>query len=340
MEIRPIKPFSLEPGQGQGRIANRPPGAASPFVASPVKDAVEEFSFNKLLKLAETALAGGNPATALEQYAKILTYEPNNVQALYGKALAEGLLSPDKLGDTLGKLDQFLKSATGADREALMARAGGDILALGKKAETDALAALLKELTPANYELFADRMEQTLVLYHTSALLHPSEEGIHMAMIAASQRLMVPYRDEKSGKKFYPSEGIYEKGKKWLKKARELLKEKFPNRFKRLQLYKKYQTCFIATAAWGDPEAEEVIMFRAFRDLYLRNNHLGRRFIVLYYHHGATVAGLIAERVLLRRAVRVLLAPLLFGVRLLPGLRPTGREKLQERRSQLHVTDD
>jgi hypothetical protein len=321
MEIKPNKPVFIEPQQAPSRLGNRPPGTVSSFVAAPVTDAVDEFSFTKLLKLADTALAAGNPAAALEQYAKILTYEPNNIQALYGKALAEGLQSPDKLGETLGKLDQLLKSATGPDREALMARAGGDIIALGKKAETDALAALLRELTPANHELFADRMEETLVLYHTSALLLPTEEGILMAMIAASQRLMVPYRDEKSGKKFHPTEGIYEKGKKWLKKARDLLKEKFPNRFKRLQLYKKYQTCFIATAAWGDPEADQVVTFRAFRDLYLRNNHLGRRFIVVYYHHGSTVAGLIAENGFLRRAVRCLLAPLLWGVRLLPGMR-------------------
>ncbi len=319
MEIQPNKPVFIDPGQS--RVGIRPPGGATPYAAAPVLDAVDEFSFNKFLKLADTALAGGNPAAALDQYAKILSHEPDNIQALYGKALAEGLQSPDKLGETLGKLDQLLRSATGAEREQLMARAGGDLVALGKKAEADALAELLKEITPAGFELFADKIEQTLVLYQNAAQLVPPNEGMLMAMIASSQRLMVPYRDGKSGKQFYPPEGIYEKGKKWLQKARDLLKSKFPSSFKRLQMYKKYQTCFVATAAWGDPLAHEVVAFRLFRELYLRNNPLGRRFIVFYYRHGGVVAGMIAGSRFRRSAVRGMLAPLLWGIRLLPGMR-------------------
>ena len=319
MEIQPNKPVFIDPGQS--RVGIRPPGSATPYAAAPVLDAVDEFSFNKFLKLADTALAGGNPATALDQYAKILSLEPGNIQALYGKALAEGLQSPDKLGETLGKLDQLLSSATGAERELLLARVGGDLVALGKKAEADALAALLKEITPASYELFAERIEQTLVLYQNSAQLVPPNEGMLMAMIASSQRLMVPHRDGKSGKQFYPPEGIYEKGKKWLQKARELLKKKFPSSFKRLQLYRKYQTCFVATAAWGDPHADEVVDLRAFRDRYLRTTPLGRRCIVLYYRHGGAVAGLIAGSGIRRRVVRILLTPLVWWVRQLPGMK-------------------
>ncbi len=324
-----MKPVNLDPAYGQSRIGIRPPGAASPFAASPVVDPVDEFSFNKLLKLADAALTSGNPATALEQYAKILACEPNNIQALHGKILAEGLLSPDKIAETVGKLDQLLKGATPGERELLSAKLGGDILALGKNAEASAVAELLKEITPAGFELFAAKIEQSLLLYQNAAELHPGDEAVHMAMIVASQRLMVPYRDGKSGVMFPPSEGIYEKGKKWLKKARELLKKRFPNSFKRLQLYKKYQTCFVATAAWGDPEADEVVTFRAFRDLYLRNNRLGRRFIVLYYRHGPTVAGMIAGNDVFRKLVRGMLAPVVWSVRHLPGMRGAGEDKLQ-----------
>ncbi len=326
MEIKPNKPVFIEPQQLQNLKGIRPPGVASPFVASSIVDAVEEFSFNKLLKQADAALAGGNPASAREQYAKILAYEPENVQALYGKTLAEGLQSPEKLGETVGKLDQLLQNASGADRTALLARAGGDIVVLGKKAEADALAQFLKDLTPANHELFAERMEQTLVLYHTTAQLLPGDEGIHMAMIAASQRLMVPYRDGKSGQKLPTSEGIYEKGKKWLKKARDLLKSRFPNAFKRLRLYKKYQTCFVATAAWGDQLADEVIELRAFRDLYLRNNPVGRCLIVYYYRHGATFASLIAGCDILRKMARGMLTPVVWGIRQLPGMAERKRQ--------------
>jgi len=320
MEIRPIKPVLLDPEQNQGRIANRQPGAAHHYAGTPVVDEVDEFSFNKLLKLADTALTQGNAATALEQYAKILTYEPNNFRALYGKILAEGWQSPADLSETLGKLDALLKRATNAEL-AVSARAGGDIIALGQKAEAEALTTLLKEITPAAFALFATRMEQVLTLYQNSAQMLPTHEGMLLAMITASERLMVPYRDRKSGRKFHPPKGMYEKGKEWLQKARELLKKRFPSRLKRLMLYKKYQTCFVATAAWGDPTADEVMDLRTFRDLYLRTNSMGRRFIVFYYRHGAVAAGIIAERSFLRKGVRGMLGPVLWGVKLLPGIR-------------------
>ncbi len=321
MEINPVRPVQLETPQGRGQVAARPAGPVHGYSTPTMVDAVDDFSLTLLLKMADAALAGGNSATALEQYVRLLQYEPDNVRALYGKILAEAGQSPANLKESLGKLELLLKRVPDAERESLLARAGEDIVALGKKVEVEALATLLKEITPLSYGQFAERMEQVLQLYQNGALLLPTREGTLMAMIAAAERLMAPQRDQKSGKRFYPSEGIYEKGKRWLQRARELLKKSFPSRFKRLLLYKKYQTCFIATAAWGDSEAEEVMALRAFRELYLRNNPLGRRFIVLYYRHGGTIAGLIAESSILRMVVRGLLSPFLWGIRLLPGMR-------------------
>lgn len=44
-------------------------------------------------------------------------------------------------------------------------------------------------------------------------------------------------------------------------------------------------SCYIATMAYGDNNAPEVITLRSFRDKYLVKNNLGRRFIRWYYKH-------------------------------------------------------
>jgi hypothetical protein len=74
--------------------------------------------------------------------------------------------------------------------------------------------------------------------------------------------------------------------------------------------------CFVATAAFGDYNAPEVVYLSAFRDESLSQNVLGRVFIRAYYLISPRFAAIIARSGFLRLAVRKLfLQPMIFLLR-------------------------
>ncbi|TET42282.1 MAG: hypothetical protein E3J60_02815, partial [Dehalococcoidia bacterium] len=67
--------------------------------------------------------------------------------------------------------------------------------------------------------------------------------------------------------------------------------------------------CFIATAAYGTPIAEEIQILREFRDEYLLTNPLGRALVDFYYRVSPPIAEFITEHPSLKPIVRVGLWP-------------------------------
>jgi hypothetical protein len=65
--------------------------------------------------------------------------------------------------------------------------------------------------------------------------------------------------------------------------------------------------CFIATAAYGTPTAEQIDVLREFRDVVLLKSTVGSQFVALYYRLSPPVADFIARSDLLRTLVRELL---------------------------------
>jgi hypothetical protein len=68
-----------------------------------------------------------------------------------------------------------------------------------------------------------------------------------------------------------------------------------------------YFGCFIATAAYGTPTAEQIDVLREFRDVVLLKSTVGSQFVVLYYHLSPPIADFIAGNEVLRTLVRELL---------------------------------
>jgi hypothetical protein len=65
--------------------------------------------------------------------------------------------------------------------------------------------------------------------------------------------------------------------------------------------------CFIATAAYGTPTAEQIDVLREFRDAVLLENTVGSQFVTLYYQLSPPVADFIERNNTLRTLVRELL---------------------------------
>jgi hypothetical protein len=68
-------------------------------------------------------------------------------------------------------------------------------------------------------------------------------------------------------------------------------------------------SCFIATAAYGTPMAEEIQILREFRDEYLATNKVGQSFVDFYYGISPPIAEFITEHPALKPVVRVGLMP-------------------------------
>ena len=67
--------------------------------------------------------------------------------------------------------------------------------------------------------------------------------------------------------------------------------------------------CFVATATYGTPLAEEIGVLRRFRDRYLMSNAPGRALVETYYDVGPDAAAMVQEDETLRSLSRALLEP-------------------------------
>jgi hypothetical protein len=68
--------------------------------------------------------------------------------------------------------------------------------------------------------------------------------------------------------------------------------------------------CFVATAVYGDYNADEVKVLRVFRDNRLMTNDLGKKFVVFYYENGPTAAKFVNENSYLKPLLKITFLPI------------------------------
>jgi hypothetical protein len=70
--------------------------------------------------------------------------------------------------------------------------------------------------------------------------------------------------------------------------------------------------CFIATAVYDSPLANNVLVLSSFRDQYLCRSSYGRAFIGLYYRYSPRIARYISDKQLIKKVVRLFLKPVIW----------------------------
>lgn len=95
-----------------------------------------------------------------------------------------------------------------------------------------------------------------------------------------------------------------------LKKAADLAPRdiNIQNNFRAIQ---ESNGCFIATASFGTPLANEVNLLRIWRDEELTSSKYGRQLIKIYYKISPPIAHFIQEKPIIKKIVRFILKPLL-----------------------------
>ena len=96
-----------------------------------------------------------------------------------------------------------------------------------------------------------------------------------------------------------------------IKKAEQLLKKgaRNPDIIKSFlkTAGKDHARCFIATSAFEEPFAPEVIALKNFRDQKLKTNKYGRKFIMIYYKFSPAIACHLDKHKYLKPSVRAIL---------------------------------
>jgi len=67
---------------------------------------------------------------------------------------------------------------------------------------------------------------------------------------------------------------------------------------------KSSSECFVATAVYGDPHCDQIVLLRRFRDEVLSKNRFGKYLCTIYYKHGKLAAVMIQDKPTVKRGVR------------------------------------
>jgi len=312
-------------------------------VREAIKLAAGSINLDNFLSLASAALESGNNAEAYAYYTKILEYDQENYIAWYGKGVSAAWQS------TIAKLR--IDEGISCIKTAFSKVPNDNKSDLRKRCATD-LNSLAVALNSTFEKYFYDTRD---VSYFDRKYQHKELYDIPIQLLSYAYNCDPSIEILKNILYIYVNEWIFyredsiEKIKDYVKKTQALepgfsfanyTKEIFSGTLYSHRLVDESfiafvncvddknklslpqptpQTssggCFIATAAWGTPLADQVISLQLYRDTQLMKNEYGRRFVSLYYRVSPPIADMIRGNELLRAITRSLLKPVVVAVR-------------------------
>ncbi|SRR5690606_11138245 len=266
---------------------------------------------NKLIELAKISFDGENFDDAYLKYSQLVEQDFDNTEAWIGKGLSSAYLAtPDgkKFKETeicLEKASQNGLSEIQKEFIAIHIIKSAEALVTKIHSKTASFLADKEKKPMATGELVAVRNIETQT--HKLAAFNEQWPNYNLAILFAKSSLL--YSDLLDHKTailkmidsvFYVNEIKFREGHLWNYRQEiiNLIKAQNPEFVANEPASK--DGCFIATAVYGNYNADEVLELRAFRDIFLRRYYIGRKFINTYYRYSPYFAERIKDNKLMK----------------------------------------
>jgi len=235
---------------------------------------------------ARDALSRGEAGRAMQLVQEGLQHDPENPELLPLKAQIESQLAAIRSADSVGT-DSF---AALSEAENYHLQATFVLNEVQANIQVSGSNSALSGARPANVDLGLQYIDRSLELFPDNPVY-----------LNTKALLLVDGRGDKEG-------------------AKELLEKAAALAPRDINIQNNLNAvssggCFVATAAFGTPFADEIHVLRAWRDSVLARSHFGRAFIALYYAVGPMLADRIRGRPRARATIRTLLRPLIMSLK-------------------------
>lgn len=266
---------------------------------------------SKLIELAKISFDGENYEDAYLKYSQLVEQDFDNTEAWIGKGLSSAYLAtPD--GKKFKEAEICLEKATqigisDSQKEFIAIHIVKSAESFVTKIHSKTASFLAdKEKKPmATGELVVVRNIETQT--HKLAAFNEQWPNYNLAILFAKSSLS--YSDLLDNKTtmlkiidsiFYVNELKFRDGHLWNYRQEIINGIKSQNpQFVANEPASK-DGCFIATAVYGSYNAPEVLELRAFRDIFLRQHYIGRKFIKIYYRYSPYLAERIKHNELMK----------------------------------------
>lgn len=270
----------------------------------------------KFVRLAVSSLEHSNASEAYDYANKALEIDTESSEAWFVKAKAAGWssnLARPRYSEMIGAFERAIDLATEEQRAALKTEAADELNNVAVAAHRLSLNEV-EEFTSVDsvWENHIERTDQATEMFFKAHEWGGGEQPLRNVVEVSSGLFNGPEFDNIQGGT--TTRTLSERGQAHfrtkIERASQVLRETDPA-YQAPQLnVPTSKACFVVTATMGDESSVPVTVLREFREVFLRPNRQGRRFISWYLRHGPALASRIERsRALATISLVFLVAP-------------------------------